>query len=603
MRPRRQALQVSTFPFLAVLLCAMGSLILLLLVIDRRAKAVARVKALQLVERQMADQSEVTARRLADFEQRRQALHDDLKHQATQLLEQIQSVRFRLTDVENDHKRETTRRKNLENEIIAIEGQIAEKRETIKTRQASLADAAPRDQKFEHERARMTEELTRLEKALADLKAIRSRDEQTYSLVPYKGKRGDNRRPIYVECNVGDLLLHPERRTVAVSDLRAGLEGRKPASADDDKPYVLFLVRPAGILTYYKTMGALEGMDVSFGYEFVEPEWVFDFSEQEPREVVKAPAAAQPSNRGLPGNPSNASIESSGPVLSPKPASMATPEGWTSGRAAPGRRLAAGSGGTKPTIAGATIGPGESRTIASSGPPAMTAIPLPEVTGNVGLPQPQAGGRAQALPAPPAATAIPLQQGGGNLGVSPQPGAPRPQADAKSNTVPAPPAVITGQPDQARNSMPQPTGQPGHSSPEQNGERSSAPPSIMDSPHSAPGRASRLPPSRDWVITVDCTADSVVVSPGALRFPIEPQKLGAAENPVLQTVNEMILRRQSMARSDEPAVRPVIHFRVRPEGLRAYYLIYPTLEVLRVPMTRETLPPEPERQPRRVGAP
>ena len=37
MRRRRHKLEVSTFPFLAVLLCAMGSLILLLLVIDRRA--------------------------------------------------------------------------------------------------------------------------------------------------------------------------------------------------------------------------------------------------------------------------------------------------------------------------------------------------------------------------------------------------------------------------------------------------------------------------------------------------------------------------------------------------------------------------------------
>ena len=43
-RPRRR-LEVSTFPFLAVLLCAMGSLILLLLVLDRRAKAAARARA------------------------------------------------------------------------------------------------------------------------------------------------------------------------------------------------------------------------------------------------------------------------------------------------------------------------------------------------------------------------------------------------------------------------------------------------------------------------------------------------------------------------------------------------------------------------------
>ena len=36
MRSRRHKLQVSTFPFLAVLLCAMGALLLVLLVMDRR---------------------------------------------------------------------------------------------------------------------------------------------------------------------------------------------------------------------------------------------------------------------------------------------------------------------------------------------------------------------------------------------------------------------------------------------------------------------------------------------------------------------------------------------------------------------------------------
>ncbi len=41
MRSRRHKLQVSTFPFLAVLLCAMGALLLVLLVMDRRAHAAA----------------------------------------------------------------------------------------------------------------------------------------------------------------------------------------------------------------------------------------------------------------------------------------------------------------------------------------------------------------------------------------------------------------------------------------------------------------------------------------------------------------------------------------------------------------------------------
>ena len=46
MRRRRHTLQVSTFPFLAVLLCTMGALILILLVLDRRAKLAASVLAM-----------------------------------------------------------------------------------------------------------------------------------------------------------------------------------------------------------------------------------------------------------------------------------------------------------------------------------------------------------------------------------------------------------------------------------------------------------------------------------------------------------------------------------------------------------------------------
>ena len=45
MRTRRHKLQVSTFPFLAVLLCAMGALLLVLLVMDRRAHDAARFRA------------------------------------------------------------------------------------------------------------------------------------------------------------------------------------------------------------------------------------------------------------------------------------------------------------------------------------------------------------------------------------------------------------------------------------------------------------------------------------------------------------------------------------------------------------------------------
>src|ERR1700752_1108278 len=86
MRRPRHRLQVSTFPFLAVLLGAMGALILLLLVMDRRSKIVARTGAIEAHAAQVAarakerdhDLQDGEARR-AEWERQRRALHDLLR--------------------------------------------------------------------------------------------------------------------------------------------------------------------------------------------------------------------------------------------------------------------------------------------------------------------------------------------------------------------------------------------------------------------------------------------------------------------------------------------------------------------------------------------
>ncbi len=72
MRRRRQTLQVSTFPFLAVLLCTMGSLLLVLLAVDQRAKLAARQKA-EREAAQLAEEAEKKAAAgRAEVERRRQ---------------------------------------------------------------------------------------------------------------------------------------------------------------------------------------------------------------------------------------------------------------------------------------------------------------------------------------------------------------------------------------------------------------------------------------------------------------------------------------------------------------------------------------------------
>src|SRR2546428_13334535 len=95
---RRNTMQVASFPYLAVLLCSMGSLILLLLVIDRRAKVVMRAKALQAIRQMEAEDAKDSAERAAEWEQRRRALHDQLQQQKQELDVQSASLERQLAN-------------------------------------------------------------------------------------------------------------------------------------------------------------------------------------------------------------------------------------------------------------------------------------------------------------------------------------------------------------------------------------------------------------------------------------------------------------------------------------------------------------------------
>src|SRR5207253_309845 len=98
MRRPRHKLQVSTFPFLAVLLCAMGALILFLLVMDRRGKIVARAKARDALAARAEDHDKEDAERKAAWEKQRDALHQALLAQQQDLAGQAARVEQRLAD-------------------------------------------------------------------------------------------------------------------------------------------------------------------------------------------------------------------------------------------------------------------------------------------------------------------------------------------------------------------------------------------------------------------------------------------------------------------------------------------------------------------------
>jgi hypothetical protein len=94
----------------------------------------------------------------------------------------------------------------------------------------------------------------------------------------------------------------------------------------------------------------------------------------------------------------------------------------------------------------------------------------------------------------------------------------------------------------------------------------------------------------DWVISVECTADALLLSPAGMRVPTAALRTaGGAENPLAGAVRELIGRRQASVPEGEPAYRPRIRFLVRPDGLRSYYEACAALEPLQIPMTRENV--------------
>ncbi len=108
-------------------------------------------------------------------------------------------------------------------------------------------------------------------------------------------------------------------------------------------------------------------------------------------------------------------------------------------------------------------------------------------------------------------------------------------------------------------------------------------------------RPVRLSSNRDWIIPVECDAKGARVLTAGSSFSLaELQQMPADRNPLYLALKSMIDRRQATVRTGEMEYHPQLRFRVYPDGLRAYYLAYPVLELLKVPMTRELVEPEKE---------
>jgi hypothetical protein len=667
MRRRRQLLQVQTFPFLAVLLCTMGALILLLLVIDRRAKAVARAKAEQAARQAEEARSKAAAQRQAEWERKRRQLHALLAEQEDDLVDQINTIKGKTTEAEAKLRTEEALSLELQQRLHAEEEGLQRDRQDIETRRARARDqaqrqareAAERTEKARKEAARLSAELAQMEQVLAGLKALRRKGEQTYSVVPFSGRRGQIRRPIYVECTAAGVIFHPDRFTLTGADLsplalRQELDRRlanQPTSGSGS-PYLLLLVRPDGISCFYLLQSALAGLNLDFGYELVDQDWVLDFSGEHPPEPGRSWKAA------IPPPPNGPNLGSGVTLLSPGNGGALQGDGGSSGSAGvpggpagvrsaskggpgfPGYPAGGGPGGTgmpglAPNLAGGSAQQGG---IASKGGLGFPGYPTSRGTGGTGVPgvtSPSSGGSVlgvrskdgtgnqqafsqNGMSSSASAGSVPLaallpprldgssgsgQQGSGDGYGNPSngpppgptsllpalsPGLPGQSGSQPATGLPAGLAFQTGGGGGGSSSAGG-SASPGGSA--NSGGGISSGPFLASQSRGRPATPlGMLLGNRDWHIDIECAANEVVVLATGQHFNVEQLRpTGSAVHPLVQDVRGLIGRRQASVRPGEPLYRPILRFRVEPDGLRSYYAANALLTVLQLPAERHNL--------------
>ena len=281
---------VSLFPFLAVLICTMGSLILLLVVIARQAR-------LQATERALPNQEELRAEIEQELEMARLHVSQyDVSREATK--SDLAEARLKLGQIE-DHSGQ------LRRQMDALKA-AWEQLDQFESNKESSQQAAE---------AKLTEleiKIRQLQREVELAKVEAEGRPAAYSIVPYEGPHGTKRRPIYVECRADGLILQPEGIAFGPDDFEGPLDAGNPlhvglravreylirqqtlAQTENSEPYPLMLVRPSGINYFYAGRAAMKSWGTEFGYELIGEDWELEYDEPDPMLTAVIRQAVEP---------------------------------------------------------------------------------------------------------------------------------------------------------------------------------------------------------------------------------------------------------------------------------------------------------------------
>lgn len=269
---------VSLFPFLAVLICTMGVLIIMLVVAvksshvraaDRRRDHEETVAA---KKEQLLDNLDLQQFRVREYEAMRPGLQEQLAAQRAR----------------RSHLEEATR--HLIEEARSLDDAWKQTEAAVTKAVEARGDDNSQIRNLESELSASQVELDALRKQVTDRPVL-------YSIVPTTTAGGTSRRPIYVECRPDGILLQPTGIHLSLDDFTMPVIAGNPLDAallatrehwkrfdiagTHGDPYPLLVIRPGGASAYAVARRAMTSWEDEFGYELLDSGVEIDWGDQD----------------------------------------------------------------------------------------------------------------------------------------------------------------------------------------------------------------------------------------------------------------------------------------------------------------------------------
>jgi hypothetical protein len=304
-RRRTNSNPVSLFPFLAVLLSAMGALILLLVVVSRQAQRSRDWELRSAANQELTQLGPLPERITFPSVEPVPPLDlpplvppdlpplPEIKDPRPALEAAKREIEAQLRDVSS----KTVDRRNETQQL----DRLAELRQRLQLLQQEIQRIEKAKELAENEKKSAESTLKQLDARWSKAKATADKADNRFSIVPYFGNNASEREPIYIECQQDRMIVQPEGVEITPLELGNPLDPDNTLAAvvralltssraRGEQPYPLLVVRPDGIATYYIARLALGGVRTEYGYELVAKDVSLDFGkpDQQTKQITQA---------------------------------------------------------------------------------------------------------------------------------------------------------------------------------------------------------------------------------------------------------------------------------------------------------------------------